>query len=190
MFDIDCRFIRTDLTSGTFRGPAPSGSVWIWGMPVIRYRQPHKPLSRLRSARGSDRRNGVGRPPEYCDDPTLNRGAAWRALRAASAASAAIPNHLDRPVTMSQARAGAFAKQVTSRVQALTATLATVLQEFRILSDPDAAAAQLEAVTTEAEQQVATAMAGAVWAERNARPPTSNGPRPTPQPKTRMRGPR
>ena len=67
---------------------------------------------------------------------------------------------------MAQARAGAYAEQVTSQVQTLTATLATVLQELCTLGDPDAAAIQIEAVTTEAEQRVATAMARAAHAEQ------------------------
>ena len=112
--------------------------------------------------------DGVGRPPEYCDDPTHNRGAAWRARRAASATSAgaAVPDNVQRPVTMAQARAGAYAEQVTSQVHTLTGTLATVLQELRTLGDPDAAAVQIEAVSTEAEQRVATAMARAAHAEQ------------------------
>ena len=78
--------------------------------------------------------DGVGRPPEYCDDPAHTRGAAWRARRdARAAAGAAVPDDLDRPVSMARARAAEYAEQVTAQVLTLTATLNTVLEELRTL---------------------------------------------------------
>ena len=114
---------------------------------------------------------GVGRPPEYCDDPAHNRGAAWRARRAAAAVTAerAVPDDLDRPVSMARARAGEYAERVAAQVHTLTATLATVVTELRTLGDPDAAAAQIEAVTADAEQRVAEATARAARAEQDRR---------------------
>ena len=113
--------------------------------------------------------DGVGRPPEYCDDPTHTRGAAWRARRdaRAAAAGAAVPDDLDRPVSMARARAAEYTEQVTGQVLTLTATLNTVLTELRTLGDPDAAAVQIEAVTAEAEQRVAVATARAARAEQD-----------------------
>jgi hypothetical protein len=112
--------------------------------------------------------DGVGRPPEYCDDPTHTRGAAWRARRDARAATgAAVPDDLDRPVSMARARAAEYTEQVTGQVLTLTATLNTVLTELRTLGDPDAAAVQIEAVTAEAEQRVAVAAARAARAEQD-----------------------
>jgi hypothetical protein len=112
--------------------------------------------------------DGVGRPPEYCDDPTHTRGAAWRARRDARAvAGAAVPDDLDRPVSMARARAAEYTEQVTAQVLTLTATLNTVLEELRTLGDPDAAAVQIEAVTAEAEQRVAVALARAARAEQD-----------------------
>src|SRR6478609_6587570 len=112
--------------------------------------------------------DGVGRPPEYCDDPTHTRGAAWRARRdARAAAGAAVPDDLDRPVSMARARAAEYTEQVTGQVLTLTATLNTVLTELRTLGDPDAAAVQIEAVTAEAEQRVAVAAARAARAEQD-----------------------
>jgi len=112
--------------------------------------------------------DGVGRPPEYCDDPTHTRGAAWRARRdARAAAGAAVPDDLDRPVSMARARAADYAEQVTGQVLTLTATLNTVLAQLRTLGDPDAAAVQIEAVTAEAEQRVAVASARAARAEQD-----------------------
>jgi hypothetical protein len=112
--------------------------------------------------------DGVGRPPEYCDDPTHTRGSAWRARRdARAAAGAAVPDDLDRPVSMARARAAEYTEQVTGQVLTLTATLNTVLTELRTLGDPDAAAVQIEAVTAEAEQRVAVAAARAALAEQD-----------------------
>ncbi len=112
--------------------------------------------------------DGVGRPPEYCDDPTHTRGAAWRARRdARAAAGAVVPDDLDRPVSMARARAAEYTEQVTGQVLTLTATLNTVLEELRTLGDPDAAAVQIEAVTAEAEQRVAVAAARAARAEQD-----------------------
>ncbi|MGS0688757.1 hypothetical protein ACVBEQ_27000 [Nakamurella sp. GG22] len=114
--------------------------------------------------------DGVGRPPEYCDDPAHTRGAAWRARRDARAATgAAVQDDLDRPVSMARTRAAEYAEQVTGQVQTLTATLALVLQELRTLGDPDAAAVQIEAVTAEAEQRVAEAAARAARADQDRR---------------------
>jgi len=117
------------------------------------------------TATGDD---GVGRPPEYCDNPTHTRGAAWRARRdARAAAGAAVPDDLDRPVSMARARAAEYTEQVTAQVLTLTATLNTVLTELRTLGDPDAAAVQIEAVTAEADQRVAVAAARAARAEQD-----------------------
>src|SRR6476469_301072 len=114
--------------------------------------------------------DGVGRPPEYCDDPTHTRGAAWRARRdARAAAGAAVPDDLDRPVSMARARAAEYTEQVTAQVLTLTTTLNTVLEELRTLGDPDAAAVQIDAVTAEAEQRVAEATARAARAEQDRR---------------------
>ena len=113
---------------------------------------------------------GVGRPPEYCDDPAHNRGAAWRARRAAAAVTAerAVPDDLDRPVSMARARASEYAQRVAAQIETFTATLATVVAELRTLGDPDAAA-QIEAVTADAEQRVAEATARAARAEQDRR---------------------
>jgi len=128
---------------------------------------------------------GVGRPPEYCDDPAHNRGAAWRARRAAAAVTAerAVPDDLDRPVSMARARAGEYAERVAAQVHTLTATLATVVTELRTLGDPDAAAAQIDAVTADAEQRVAEATA------RAARAATPKPASPTNAPATKTGSP-
>src|SRR6478752_7299781 len=113
----------------------------------------------------------TGRPPEYCDDPAHNRGAAWRARRAAAALSTGrtVPDDLDRPVSMARARAGEYAERVAAQVETLSVTLATVVDELRTLGDPDAAAVQIDAVTAEAEQRVAEATARAARAEQDRR---------------------
>ena len=114
---------------------------------------------------------GAGRPPEYCARPEHNRGAAWRARQADRAArqGQSVPDDLGRPVAMARARAGEFTEQVGHQVSQLSATLIAVLEELRTLGDPDAAAAQIEAVTTEAEQRTAEATARAARAEQDRR---------------------
>ncbi len=111
---------------------------------------------------------GVGRPPEYCVDPTHNRGAAWRVRKAERAAlGQPVPDDLGRPVAMAGARAGEYVHQVASQVEQLSKTLGAVVEELRTLGDPDAAAAQIEAVTAEAEQRTAEAAARAARAVQN-----------------------
>ena len=112
-----------------------------------------------------------GRPPEYCSNPDHNRAAAWRARRAerASAEGRPLPDDLDRPVSMARARAGELVDQVATQAGQLAAALTAVVEELRTLGDPDAAAVQIEAVTTEADQRVAEATARAARAERDQR---------------------
>ena len=114
---------------------------------------------------------GPGRPSEYCTDPAHNRAAAWRARRASRAETQgrAVPDDLGRPVTMARARAGELVDQVTTQTGHLVSALTGVLEELRTLGDPDAAAAQIEAVTTDAEQRVAEALARAARAENAQR---------------------
>src|SRR5450755_2815357 len=70
---------------------------------------------------------------------------------------------------MARARAGEYAERVAAQVETLTATLGTVVVELRTLGDPDAAAVQIDAVTADAEQGVAEAMARAARAEQDRR---------------------
>lgn len=59
--------------------------------------------------------------------------------------------------------------QVADQAGQLAAALLAVVEELRTLGDPDAAAVQIEAVTTEADQRVAEAIARVARAERNLR---------------------
>lgn len=98
----------------------------------------------------------------------LRRGGPVRVDRAVTAGRAALED-LGRPVTMAQARAETIAGQVGSQVAALTLSLNQVVDELRTLGDPDAAAVQIDTVTTEADQRVAEAVARAARAEQNRR---------------------
>ncbi len=114
---------------------------------------------------------GAGRPPEYCTDPGHNRVAAYRVRRSASAQATgqAEADDLGRPVAMAGARAGVLAEQTTQQLQQAVQSLTTLLAEYRTLGDLDAAAAQIETVTTEADQRVAEAAARAARAEQARR---------------------
>ena len=112
-----------------------------------------------------------GRPPGYCDDPDHTRASAWRARHTEQAAAAgrAAPEDLGRPVTMAKARAETIAAQVGSQVRELTTALGQVVDELRTLGDPDAAAAQIETVTAEADQRIAESVARSARAEQDRR---------------------
>jgi DNA invertase Pin-like site-specific DNA recombinase len=87
---------------------------------------------------------GVGRPPEYCEDPHTQSGGPPR-HGGGDHAGRVVPDDLDRPVSMARARAGEYAERVAAQVETLTATLGAVVAELRTLGDPDAAAVQLDA---------------------------------------------
>ena len=114
---------------------------------------------------------GVGRPPEYCQDPGHNRAAAWRARQRTKAEPATGPaaGESARPVDAARARASEIRGQVTGLLEQLGAQLPALVQELRTLGDPDAAEAQIEAVTSEAQERVAAASARASRAEAATR---------------------
>src|SRR5664280_3861578 len=109
---------------------------------------------------------GVGRPPEYCQDPGHNRAAAWRARQRTKAEPATGPaaGESARPVDAARARASEIRGQVTGLLEQLGVQLPALVQELRTLGDPDAAEAQIEAVTSEAQERVAAAAATRSWA--------------------------
>jgi len=79
---------------------------------------------------------------------------------------------MGRPVSMAAARGGALRDELLRTAETLSSQLDRVVGELRTLSDPDAAAAQIETVTTETARQVAEAEARAsraTAAERTAR---------------------
>lgn len=113
----------------------------------------------------------AGQPRDYCTDPAHHRASAWRARRTlvATTAGRQIPDDLGRPVTMASARASAYTAQLTGQVNQLSTTLTNVLEQLRTLSDPDAAAVQIEAITADAEQRVAGEQSRAARAEQARR---------------------
>lgn len=113
---------------------------------------------------------GAGRPPEYCDDGGHNRTAAWHArrrLRAERSGRAAETEQ--RPVDAARQRASELHGQVAGMVEHLGQQLQGLLDELRTVADPEAAEQQIEAVTSQAAEQVATAAARASRAEQAQR---------------------
>ena len=112
---------------------------------------------------------GTGRPPEYCDDEGHNRAAAWRARRRLSAEPARSAEDEKRPVDAARQRASEIRGQVAGMVEHLGVQLNALVEELRTVADPDAAEAQIESVTSEAAEQVASASARASRAEKAQR---------------------
>lgn len=108
----------------------------------------------------------AGRPPGYCKDPRHNRAAAWRARRRLATEPGQQPVEDDRPVDAARERASAIRAQVAGMIDVLNSQLESLVEELRTTGDPDAAAAQIEAVTAQAAEQVATANARASRAEQ------------------------
>jgi colicin import membrane protein len=113
---------------------------------------------------------GAGRPPEYCDNTGHNRTAAWHArrrLRTEQSGHAAGVEQ--RPVDAARQRASELHGQVAGMVEHLGQQLQGLLEELRTVADPEAAELQIEAVTSQAAEQVATAEARASRAEQAQR---------------------
>lgn len=111
-----------------------------------------------------------GRPPAYCEDPSHTAVTAFRERQRRKGAAAGTPPVDDpRPIETATQRAAALRGQVAEVGEHLVTQLRTLLDELGVLGDPEAAAAQIESVTTEAGEQVAAATARAARAERAAR---------------------
>lgn len=109
--------------------------------------------------------DGVGRPAEYCDDPLHTRAAAWRERQKLSQG---LPVEA-RPVDAARQRASMITGQVTGMIEHLGQQLGVLVAELRTVGDPEAVEAQLEAVSSEAAEQVAGANARATRAEQAQR---------------------
>jgi colicin import membrane protein len=108
----------------------------------------------------------VGRPPEYCADPEHTPVAAWRARQAAKSKATGRPVLVEaRPVDAARDRASAIKAQLTGMVEVLRDQLEEVVEALGQTADPDAAAAEIESITSEAAERVAAAVARAVRAE-------------------------
>ncbi len=112
---------------------------------------------------------GVGRPAGYCTDPAHNRAAAWRARRAEAGRVERTVEDDKLPVDAARLRASMLTAQVAGMVEHLQQQLVVLVDELRTVADPDAAEAQIEAVTADAAEQVATAAARANRAETATR---------------------
>lgn len=114
--------------------------------------------------------SGAGRPPEYCDDSAHNRTAAWHArrrLRTEQSGQAAGVEQ--RPIDAARQRASVLHGQVAGMIEHLNQQLQALIEELRTVADPEAAELQIEAVTSQAAEHVATATARASRAEQAQR---------------------
>lgn len=110
--------------------------------------------------------DGTGRPPEYCDDPAHTRAAAWRARQKLHDGPRPVEAH---PIDAARQRASMISGQVTGMIEHLGQQLAVLVDELRTIGDPEAVEVQIEAVSSEAAEQVATANARAARAEQAQR---------------------
>jgi colicin import membrane protein len=118
---------------------------------------------------GEDR---AGAKPKYCGEPDPLTGKPHTALtafrrrqeQARLAGGAAHPADLNRPVTMATARAAELSAAVRADITALTGRLTDLVAQLDAAADPEAAAAQIEAVQAEAARQTASAHADATRA--------------------------
>jgi colicin import membrane protein len=117
---------------------------------------------------------GVGRPAGYCTNPAHNRAAAWRARRDESRLdeSGRVGRTVEedkRPVDAARQRASVLQAQVAGMVEHLQQQLVVLVDELRTVADPGVAETQIETVTAEAAEQVASAIARANRAETATR---------------------
>lgn len=114
---------------------------------------------------------GTGRPPEYCDDDAHTPAAAWRARQRARRVIAGLQAVADEdaPVTAALRVRGEAAMGIAVDVASLTALLDRIAEAQATLADPEAAAAQMDAVEVAAAERVAAAAARASRAEQAQR---------------------
>lgn len=113
----------------------------------------------MRAAQGTRGKEGVGRPPEYCDDPAHNRGSAWRARRATAAAAGEGAANGERVRSAgAPSRRGSGAGRPPRRPghrvgHGIDGSARLVLEELRNLGDRKITALQTDAVTAEADER-------------------------------------
>ncbi|WP_146069862.1 hypothetical protein [Cryobacterium sp. M15] len=112
---------------------------------------------------------GTGKPPQFCDDPAHNKGAAWRARRQLGSDSSQSDEAEKRPVDAARQRAGQLHGQVAGMIEHLSLQLNALVKELHTVADPDAPEVQIESVTAEAAERVAAASARAIRAEQGQR---------------------
>ena len=110
--------------------------------------------------------DGAGAKPKYCGRPDPTTGKPHTALTAfrrrqelTRPGGAAEAEDLGRPVTMATARAAELRNSIRADMATLTGKLTDLAAQLDRAADPEAAAAQVEAVQAEAAQQVADAQA-------------------------------
>ena len=84
--------------------------------------------------------SGSGRPPEYCDDSSHNRAAAWHACRRLRAEQTShLAGAEQRPVDAARQRASELHGQVAGMIEHLGQQLQGLVEELRTVADPEAA---------------------------------------------------
>jgi len=114
----------------------------------------------------------AGAKPKYCGEADRLTGKPHTALTAfrrrqelgRQAGAPPEPADLDRPVTMAAARVAELRTGIRADIAALTCRLAELVTQLDRAADPEAAAAQIEAVQAEAGGQIADARAEAARA--------------------------
>ena len=106
-----------------------------------------------------------GRPPEYCDNAAHNRVSAWRERRRMDAeqhGTAVTDADAAQPVTMARVTVGEQLRALAAETTTISGIADRIQQALATVGDPDAAAAELEAMRTAAEQRATTAEARAI----------------------------
>src|SRR3954453_8639856 len=115
-------------------------------------------------------KSGTGRPPGYCDDSAHNRIAVWHARRRLRGEQSGRVAGVERGlVDAARQPASELHGQVAGMIEHLGQQLQALLEELWTVADPEAAELQIEAVTSQAAEQVATAAARASRAEQSQR---------------------
>lgn len=110
-----------------------------------------------------------GRPVEYCDDPQHTAARAWQARQRGRSQRGVVQEDMGRPVSMATARAGVLRDELVQAFQQLQDLLSRTVETLQDMTDPDAAAAQLETASAEAAARVAEAEVAQRHAESSAR---------------------
>lgn len=121
-------------------------------------------LPRLCAYPGCDRpaeqAAGPGRPSKYCTHKEHNPQTAFRAKTGQVMSNDGLDApDLGRPVSMARARAEITREKIAEQMKQLTTLLHDLAAAGAIATDQDAVEAQIDAVTTEAQQRISAAEA-------------------------------
>lgn len=109
----------------------------------------------------AERSAGPGRPRKFCARPDHNAQTSYREKekKQSGIGQAESPADMGRPVTMARAQANLTRSRLVELLEQLPGLLDRLAEVETVAKDPDAVDAQIEAVTTDAEQRISTAEA-------------------------------